>query len=458
MDFNIRGHLHRIDNAYWQPAEQFIRESFQEHRCLASTLAVFAVMSFVPVVSAVALASFICILAAAGCLLTIVALGLLLSVTLSVTLVFSAILTLMASGAIWSVGSLGRQGDAPATEPTPTITAVPNSHHIYLQRAYTGLKHVLQKAPGWKWSLLGFVLFRNLFGRILLGRAARQHRFYPYVFGSNRTAHPLKWVLIDALDMLLSIPSRLISSINVVVLTACLLLALASPRVRSFLGQKIRQLLGMAPVEQPAQDAPVTGEAPPPASLVYLQRAYAGLKCALRNAPGWKPTLLGFLLLRNLFARIFLPRVVRYHPFYPYVFGSDRTPHPLKWVLIDAIQPVHMLLSIVFFLPLRLLSAFDAEAILTACVLLTLMSPSTRSFAGKQIRELWEARQPVDAGAAAATASDAPESTAHASEPTQVQEMHSADIVGEGASTTAISTAEGSSGEGVRARQVQVVN
>ncbi|KAJ6601658.1 hypothetical protein B0H10DRAFT_673016 [Mycena sp. CBHHK59/15] len=41
------------------------------------------------------------------------------------------------------------------------------------------------------------------------------------------------------------------------------------------------------------------------------------------KSTGWKSRLVAFILFRNVLARIFLPRAVRYHPAYPLVFGIN---------------------------------------------------------------------------------------------------------------------------------------
>ncbi|KAJ7463947.1 hypothetical protein FB451DRAFT_1561899 [Mycena latifolia] len=376
MDFGIRGHLQRMDDAYLQPAQRFLKESFQEHSLMTSMLAVFAVASFVPIVSAVALALFTFILAAAGFLVTLAALGLLLSIALSITFVLAVIIT----GAVWAIKSLTTKTNDPVAEPTTTNPAGPTvaDYHIYLQRGYAVLKSIRRRTPGWKSSLLAFALFRNLFARIFLPRVVRYHPFYPYVFGSDRTPHPLKWVLVDAIHF---IQVSLVST----ALPLCVLLAL-SPSIRSAAGKRIEELwtspepAGTARAPTDAPRAPVDSDI-----RSSIQRGRSVLNRIISATPGWKASLLGFALFRNLFARIFLPRVVRHHPFYPYIFGSDRTPHPLRWVWVDTIDSI-----IEFVMP------FAAAALLTACGLL-ILSPSVRSAARKKIQEFWPSSAPTEA-------------------------------------------------------------
>jgi hypothetical protein len=101
------------------------------------------------------------------------------------------------------------------------------------------------------------------------------------------------------------------------------------------------------------------------------------------KSPGWRAHLIAAILFRNIFARIFLPRWMRYHPFYPYIFGRSRTPHSLKWVLSRHISRVISVASFFFkfwHLAHRILSEVGWDSVLAACVLLLLfISPRSRS-------------------------------------------------------------------------------
>ncbi|KAJ7847717.1 hypothetical protein B0H14DRAFT_3675066 [Mycena olivaceomarginata] len=97
---------------------------------------VFAVTSFVPVVSAIALALFASFLAVAGLLTTLFALGLSLLVVLSATLVFSAAATILVSN-IPRFGGLPEQTrDGAATEPADNLTGF-GRRRSPMRRAFT---------------------------------------------------------------------------------------------------------------------------------------------------------------------------------------------------------------------------------------------------------------------------------------------------------------------------------
>ncbi|KAJ7121470.1 hypothetical protein C8R44DRAFT_981597 [Mycena epipterygia] len=269
MDF-IRSHLNSLKHNYGQPTKQFLTESFREYPLITSTAAVFAMMSLAPLVSAVALALFSCILAVTVCFLTVVALALCLSVILSITLVLATVTTLLASGALWTGrstrGAAAEETRAEETRTEGRRTPGPRITDDWVpQRASAALKRTVRllaspiKSTGWKSRLLAFVLFRNIFARIFLPRAVRYHRFYPVVFGSKRSPHPLKWVILRALWPLISIvstfakitsvfitiallPLRLISAVGLgweAVLSACVLALLFSPRLRAAAGKGI---------------------------------------------------------------------------------------------------------------------------------------------------------------------------------------------------------------------------
>ncbi|KAJ7890250.1 hypothetical protein B0H13DRAFT_2040487 [Mycena leptocephala] len=114
---------------------------------------------------------------------------------------------------------------------------------------------------------------------------------------------------------------------------------------------------------------------------VPFRRAFTALQGRVKGR-NWRYSLLAAVLLRNTFARIFLPRWMRYHPFYPYVFGRDRAPHPLKWVLIRAISSSPSAVAVAPFkfgrLVYRIISAVGLDPILLACVLVFVVSPRAR--------------------------------------------------------------------------------
>ncbi|KAJ7704185.1 hypothetical protein B0H14DRAFT_3028962, partial [Mycena olivaceomarginata] len=139
-----------IESDYVRPAKQFLTQSFEKYPTATTIATVFAVTSFVPVVSAINSA------------------GLSLLVVLSATLVFSAAATILVSN-IPRFGGLPEQTrDGAATEPAENLTSF-GRRRSPMRRAFTA--------------------FRNRFSKKGLNRRA-------LVFGSTRTPHPLKWVLL----------------------------------------------------------------------------------------------------------------------------------------------------------------------------------------------------------------------------------------------------------------------
>ncbi|KAJ7136673.1 glycosyl hydrolase family 7-domain-containing protein [Mycena epipterygia] len=229
-------HLNTMEETYGRPAKQFFRDSFHAYPVATSVLAVFAVISFVPVVSAIALALFACFLAATGCLIILVAVALFLSVVVSVTFVFSAITTLMAH-------SLRRPFTETVTGPTTAgaegLTS--SNHNNYTQHACAVLDSTAYtplKASSWTSRFLAFLVLRNPVACTLLPRKVRYHRFYPvFLFGSNRKPYPLKWVLlrhVSRISAFVCWPLHIISPRGwAALLAVCILLVLFSPRARS---------------------------------------------------------------------------------------------------------------------------------------------------------------------------------------------------------------------------------
>ncbi|KAJ7806566.1 hypothetical protein B0H14DRAFT_3152894 [Mycena olivaceomarginata] len=195
---DVSGYLNRIESDYVRLAKQFLTQSFEKYPTATTIATVFAVTSFVPVVSAIALALFASFLAVAGLLTTLFALGLSLLVVLSATLVFSAAATILVSN-IPRFGGLPEQTrDGAATEPADNLTGF-GRRRSPMRRAFTAFRNRFSKKGlnrRARFLLPLFFLFRNTFARIFLPRVVRYHPFYPVVFGSTRTPHPLKWVLL----------------------------------------------------------------------------------------------------------------------------------------------------------------------------------------------------------------------------------------------------------------------
>ncbi|KAF7360608.1 hypothetical protein MVEN_00792300 [Mycena venus] len=263
---DIGSHLNRMESEYVRPAKQFLAQSFEKHPTATAIAAVFAVTSFVPVVLAIALAVFAAFLTITGLLTTVVALGLSLFVILSTTLVFSAAVTFIILG----IPRFGRSPAQPTEAAAPEPTGIPNvSNFGSPRRAFAALRHLYpRKGSSWSFRLLFGLLFRNTFARIFLPRWMRYHRFYPYVFGIERTPHPFKWVLLRFLSPVLAVAIVVFNFGRIIILVGALLL-FASPRGRGVrdailaaLVAFLRESLEMLEKTFPAAAPPVAAEQP----------------------------------------------------------------------------------------------------------------------------------------------------------------------------------------------------
>jgi hypothetical protein len=167
-----------------------------------------------------------------------------------------------------------------------------------------------------------------------------------------------------------------------------------------------------------------------------------------------------FFLFRNTFARIFLPRVVRYHPFYPVVFGSTRTPHPLKWVLLRLISPFLEFVAAPFKivrLVLGVVLELGVESVLIAGALFLFASSHGREarkatlaavvgFLHETLESLEKMRDTPTAEPVASTETPATEAAEDKTVPSVVPP-------GQTAGATGVSTTDGVSSE-VKARNV----
>lgn len=199
---------------------------------------------------------------------------------------------------------------------------------------------------------------------------------------------------------------------------------------------------------------------------VPFRRAFTALQGSVK-ARNWRYSLLAAVLLRNTFARIFLPRWMRYHPFYPYVFGRDRAPHPLKWVLIRAISsPSAVAVAPFKFgrLVYRIISAVGLDPILLACVLVLVVSPRARPARNAVLAILAGflriALESLEKTAAADTPAAAPRADAGADAESRAADAARDEVVppvvgmpGQSAATTGVSTTGGIVPD-VRARNV----
>ncbi|KAF7333589.1 hypothetical protein MSAN_00159400 [Mycena sanguinolenta] len=207
MDF-----VHSMEKEYGRPAKDFLAQSFRECPTVTLVGVVFSVLSFVPIVATVALASIISLLAAIGILMatiaflsgavfSIVTLTILLSTVLSAVFAISVVTALVVSG-VWRAPRVPKEGGSPTTtmdgagifeHPTPLRSAFV----VLLKRVYASWPPF---KPTWQHHLIAAILVRNPLARILLPRWMRYRPWYPYVFGRNRRPHPLKWVLVDVIQ------------------------------------------------------------------------------------------------------------------------------------------------------------------------------------------------------------------------------------------------------------------
>ncbi|KAJ7866978.1 hypothetical protein B0H14DRAFT_2732088 [Mycena olivaceomarginata] len=266
--------------------KDFLAQSFRECPTITFIGVVFSAISFSPhSLDDVALTLIICFLAASGilvavvalasgALLAIVTLAVLLSTFLSVALAFSAFAALAKFGVIWfRTPKIQTQEAAPAAPPP-------------LKRAFAALRdraHVVRHPmkPSWQSYLVVFLLSRNPLARIVLPRWMRYTTIYPYVFGRNRSPHPLKWVLLRRLHGVVAVASFLLTPVRILshigwdsVLIVCALVLFLSPGVRSWaysslaLGvAKLRPRKKKPPVETGRSD-PGTDQETPAAEIV----------------------------------------------------------------------------------------------------------------------------------------------------------------------------------------------
>ncbi|KAF8205400.1 hypothetical protein K438DRAFT_2096717 [Mycena galopus ATCC 62051] len=209
---DLGGHLDRIESDYVRPAKQFLTQSYEKYPTVTATAAIFMLTSFVPVVLAGTLALFASFLAVSVLLTVLVALGLALLVVLSSTLVFSAAGTVAVSILIRSKGTPVQPKDGAATE-EPSETPGTSTRFNPLRSAFTSFEdrdwYPRKNLRSWRTRFFLALFFRNTFARIFLPRWMRAHHLYPYIFGFDRTPHPLKWVVLNtiraALDMILTV-------------------------------------------------------------------------------------------------------------------------------------------------------------------------------------------------------------------------------------------------------------
>jgi len=268
MDF-----VHNLETEYGRPAKDFIAQSFRECPTITLIGVVFSAISFVPVVSTIALALIVCFLATIAIVLAVVALvsgalfvvftlALLLSTILSAAFALSAITALVMSGVVRCRTPRAETQEAVTTAPANCPGSI-STYLIPVERAFTALQdkaHALGlpfRLPGFgqrRSRLFALILLRNPLARIFLPRWMRYRYFFPWVFGLNRTPHPLKWVILRgvwAVQRSLSPVFKAVSFLLVKlprlayrlladmgwdsVLIVCVLVVLLSPRVYSVL-------------------------------------------------------------------------------------------------------------------------------------------------------------------------------------------------------------------------------
>ncbi|KAJ6460808.1 hypothetical protein C8R47DRAFT_117309 [Mycena vitilis] len=171
-----------LETEYVGPAKQFLTESFQAYPAATTTAVIFAVTSFVPVVSAIALTVFASFVALAGTLVVVVGLALSLAVVLSRTLVFSVVVDFLfqfrSGGAAAQRSADGRSREERhrhlnIQQPPPRRLHSPqNLHHDHplLSSAPLEYPSLPNRTP-----LLAFLLLRNPLARTLLPRWLRYH-------------------------------------------------------------------------------------------------------------------------------------------------------------------------------------------------------------------------------------------------------------------------------------------
>ncbi|KAF7344375.1 hypothetical protein MSAN_01918500 [Mycena sanguinolenta] len=229
---DLGGFLTRMESDYIRPTQQLLMQFHEKHPTATAIMAVFAMTSIIPVVSAIALALFASFLAVAGLLTTLVALGLSLLAILSSTLVFSVASTVLVSSFIRSRKASVQTGDGVPTEPTEAAST--SSQNDPTHHAFTAFGHwYSKKGSTWSTRLFLFFLLRNTIARIFLPRWMRYHRMYPFFFGSDRTPHPFKWIILNSIEMV----GRLVYPIILVIgstaiLVGCAYLLFTSQRVR----------------------------------------------------------------------------------------------------------------------------------------------------------------------------------------------------------------------------------
>ncbi|KAJ6564487.1 hypothetical protein B0H19DRAFT_1141200 [Mycena capillaripes] len=204
MDF-----VHSMEAEYGRPAKDFVSQCFRECPTVTSMAVVFSVIGFVPVVTAIALVLLICFLALTGILISFatLAIGALLAVTILtfiLSIVLSAAFVLSAVTTLWMSCIVSFR--TPLEEPRDSTSTTPLDDPTHIGRILSALKarlpFALPHPIPLKSRYIGLVLtilLRNPFARIFLPRWMRYRPFFPYLFGRNRTPHPLKWVILGAI-------------------------------------------------------------------------------------------------------------------------------------------------------------------------------------------------------------------------------------------------------------------
>ncbi|KAJ6495459.1 hypothetical protein C8R45DRAFT_1212243 [Mycena sanguinolenta] len=229
---DLGGFLTRMESDYIRPAHQLLTQYYEKYPTATTIMAVFALTSMVPVVSAIALALFASFLAVAGVLAIIVAIGLSLLVILSSTLVFSVASTVLVSSFIRTRKASVQIGDGVPTEPTESAST--STQPDPTRHAFTAFENwYSKKGSTWRTPLLLVLLLRNTIARIFLPRWMRYHRMYPFFFGFDRTPHPLKWIILNPIEMVAEMVAFFVRRLVFpAVLVGCAYFWFTSPRVR----------------------------------------------------------------------------------------------------------------------------------------------------------------------------------------------------------------------------------
>ncbi|KAJ7509487.1 hypothetical protein B0H11DRAFT_1250636 [Mycena galericulata] len=247
----IRHYMSRLEQEYTLPAKQFLNESLNENPLVTTVMVIFAVTSFTPVITSVALAVFTIVLALSACLVVLVGLALGLIVLLASTLFISGVLTVLVAGPLRLRRSIGRtstpetetetEHSGPQTTSIPPFAAQgpPGGRTTAFRDFSSPFKHVSRKR-----RLFAVIVIGHLISRIRLPRVVRHSLIYRTLFGT-RLFGPRP----PPLQRALAFPSIIVRTVSWlpfklallpfrilgwnIPLLVCISLLIASPRLRA---------------------------------------------------------------------------------------------------------------------------------------------------------------------------------------------------------------------------------